>query len=187
MEPFQFVAPPRGHAAIRPNRPHQPSPPHRPLDFNIEESAPGGPPTAPPPSDVPRQTMDQEVEEARRAHQLMGPSDGVIARYGVRVLPPRDHRHGWDHPYSRPGGHSGKGGGKSSGRSSKGGDNSGKGTGVSSSSSGQGAVGSPYLSREGHPPHPTAAGQQMGPQSHTWRHHRRGPRGGQPGHGDPVE
>jgi hypothetical protein len=32
--------------------------------------------------------MDQEVEEARRAHQLMGPSDGVMARYGVRVLPP---------------------------------------------------------------------------------------------------
>jgi hypothetical protein len=140
MEPFQFVAPQRGHAAIRPYRPHQPSPPHRPLDFNIEESAPRGPPEARPPIDVPRHTMDQEMEEARRAHQLMGPSDGVMAHNGVRVLPPRDHRNGWDYPYSRPGGHSGKGGGKSSGRSSKGG-HSGKGNEESSSSSGQGMGG----------------------------------------------
>ncbi len=88
MDPFQFVAPPRGHAAIRPYRPHQPSPPHRPLDFNIEESAPGSQPAAQPPINVPRHTMDQVVEEARRAHQLIGPSNGVMARYGVRVLPP---------------------------------------------------------------------------------------------------
>ncbi len=73
---------------------------------------------------------------------------GVIARYGVRLLTPRDYRHGCDHPYSRPGGHSDKGGCKSSGRSNKGGDNSGKCKGVSSSSSGQGAAGSPYPSRE---------------------------------------
>ncbi len=33
--------------------------------------------------------MDPDVEEARRAHQLQGPSEGVMARYGVRVLPPR--------------------------------------------------------------------------------------------------
>jgi hypothetical protein len=94
--------------------------------------------------------MDQELEEARSAHQLMGPSDGVMARNGLRVLPPRDHRHGWDHPYSRPGGHSGKGGGKNSGHSDKGGGNSGKGNDGtrSSSSSGQGAGGSPYPSRE---------------------------------------
>ena len=92
--------------------------------------------------------MDQEVEEARRAHQLMGPSDGVMARYGVRVLPPRDHRHGWDHPYSRPGGHGGKGG-KSSGHSGKGGKSSGRNNKEeSSSSSGQGGGSSPYPSRE---------------------------------------
>ncbi len=88
MEPFQFVAPPRGHAAIRPYRSHQPSPPLRPLDFSIEER------DQPAAIDEPRQTMDPDVEEARRAHQLQGPSEGVMARYGVRVLPPRDHRRG---------------------------------------------------------------------------------------------
>ncbi len=113
MEPFQFVAPPRGHAAIRPYLPHQPSPPLRPVDFSIEER------DQPAVINEPRQTMDPDVEEARRAHQVQGPSEGVMARYGVRVLPPRDHRRGWDHPYSRPGGNSGKGG-KSSGNSGKG-------------------------------------------------------------------
>ncbi len=69
-----------------------------------------------------------------------------MARYGVRVLPPRDHRLGWDHPYSRLGEQSGKGG-KSSGNSGKGGKGS-RGNEESSSSSVQGGGGSPYPSRE---------------------------------------
>ncbi len=62
MEPFQFVAPPRGHATIRPYHPHQPSSPHRPRDFSIEER---GQPAA---LNEPRLAMDPDVEEARRAH-----------------------------------------------------------------------------------------------------------------------
>jgi hypothetical protein len=64
----------------------------------------------------------------------------------VRMLPPRDSRRGWDHPYSRPGGLSGKGG-KGSGQNGKVGKSS-RGNEESSSSSGQGGGGSPYPSRE---------------------------------------
>ncbi len=74
-----------------------------------------------------QQEADQELKEAKEEQRRLGPSDVMMARYGVRVLPPRDHRRGWDYPYSRPGGLSSKGAGKSS---SKGGDKS------SSSSSG---------------------------------------------------
>jgi hypothetical protein len=52
-------------------------------------------------------------------------------------ITPRDNRQGWDHTYSRPGGHSGKGGGKSSVRNCNEGGSSGKGKCESSSSSGQ--------------------------------------------------
>jgi len=130
MEPFQFVAPPRGHAAIRPYNPDQPSPPRRPVDFTVEEAE-----AAMTHRDDPR---DPTTEAAMREQQ-QGASEGQMARYGVRVLPPRDHRHGWDHPYSRPGGPSGKAGGKSgkgSNHSGKGGIHSGKGDhNISSSSS----------------------------------------------------
>ncbi len=37
-----------------------------------------------------------------------------MGRYGVRVLPPRDHRRGWAHPYSRPSGNNCKGGASTS-------------------------------------------------------------------------
>ncbi len=37
-----------------------------------------------------------------------------MVRYGVRVLPRRDHQLGWAHPYARPSSNNGKGGGKSS-------------------------------------------------------------------------
>jgi hypothetical protein len=103
--------------------------------------------------DDPRDPATEEAMEEQR----QGSSDGQMARYGVRVLPPRDHRHGWDHPYSRPGGPSGKAGGKSgkSGeRSGKGGIHRGKGgdhrssNSSSSSNRGQGAGTSPYPSRE---------------------------------------
>ncbi len=38
-------------------------------------------------------------------------SEGQMGRYGVRVLPPQDHRREWAHPYARPGSKNGKGGG----------------------------------------------------------------------------
>ena len=80
--------------------------------------------------------MEQAMETQRR----LGPSTGQMARYGVRVQPPRDHRRGWAHPYVRPGDQDNQGrGGKSN---SKGGGKS------SSSNSGQGAGVSPYPSRE---------------------------------------
>jgi hypothetical protein len=71
------------------------------------------------------------MEDQRR----LGPSMAKMARYGVRVLPPRDHRRGWANPYSRPGDQENR-------------SNQGKGGGISSSSSSQGAETSPYPSRE---------------------------------------
>ncbi len=55
------MAPPRRHVAIRPFRTHQPSPPHHPLDYIIEGSAPEGEPAAGPSLEEPQHTMDQEA------------------------------------------------------------------------------------------------------------------------------
>jgi hypothetical protein len=52
------------------------------MDFTITEVAP----------EEPQQEADQELEEAKEEHRRLGLSDAMMARYVVRVLPPRDHR-----------------------------------------------------------------------------------------------
>ncbi len=59
---------------------------------------------------------DWRREAAARKYQ--GASEGQMGHYGVRVLPPRDHRRGWTHPYARSSVNNGKGGGKSRSSSS---------------------------------------------------------------------
>ncbi len=120
------------------------------------------------------------------------------ARYGVRVLPPRDHHRGWDQPYSRPGGPSGKVGGESSGHSDKVGGKSSDATAKTRQRRQrqwreQQRPGSGRLTlllpgeNVGDPPHPAASDQQVGSQPHTRRHKQGGPGGGQPGNSDPAE
>ncbi len=72
------MAAPRGQAAIRPYQPRQPSPPLGPMEITIAEVA----------HEEPQQEEDQELEEAREQHRRLGPSEAMMARYGVRVLPP---------------------------------------------------------------------------------------------------